>query len=323
MKLDNENDDRGGSESPLRGICLLRPMKRILLVFAFLLTSMSLLAQQAPSPDVVATVNGENITRAHLDQLWSGMSEKMRAQYEKSGNGKRGFLDNYIRKRLLLQKAQKEGFAKSPAVQAELDTAKEAALFDLYVRDVVASPYVNEAVMRKFYQDHRSSFLRGDQAKVRLILVKTGQRTAQEARARIAQAMQEVFQAKVAAAHDSQKLVQAFAAAARKYSDHPSGPDGGDLGWIERDKLEKPVADAAFALKPGTMSGIIEADDGMHLVLTEEHRNGALESYESARPIIREYLLSQNAQKVLESVNKMTQELVKSGKVVVYPDNID
>lgn len=300
-------------------------MKPILLVFAFLLPSVApLAAQQQPAPpDVVATVNGETITRAQLDRLWYRMSEKMRAQYEKNGNGKRGFLDNYIRKRLLLQKAQAAGFDKSAEVQAELEAAKEAALFDLYVRDVLASSVVNEETIRKFYEENRQSFVRDEQAKVRLILVSTENRSADEARTLIAEAMKDIFSARMAAPGDPQKHAQAFAAAARKHSEHSSAKDGGDLGWVKREALEKPVADAAFALQPGTMSGIIPYDDGMHLVFVEERREGFVESYESARAGIREFLLGQNQQKVVDSVNKTTADLAKSSKVVIYADNID
>jgi len=58
-----------------------------------------------------------------------------------------------------------------------------------------------------------------------------------------------------------------FAALAKKYSDDPgSGPKGGDLGLFTRPSMVKPFSDAAFALKPGGLSEIIESDFGFHVI---------------------------------------------------------
>ena len=130
-------------------------------------------AAAAVPKDVVAVVNGEQITADQLDRLWNRMGAKMRAQYEKAGNGKLRFLENYIGKRLLLQLAAQSEFDKSPDIQAELEAAKEAALFDLYVREVVASQIVTEAAIRKFYDEHPTEFVHPEAAKVRLSVSST------------------------------------------------------------------------------------------------------------------------------------------------------
>lgn len=42
---------------------------------------------------------------------------------------------------------------------------------------------------------------------------------------------------------------------------------GGDLGEFERGKMQKPFEEAAFALQPGEMSGVVDTDSGVHLIL--------------------------------------------------------
>ena len=300
-------------------------VKRILAALALSsIAAAPLLAQAAAPKDVVAVVNGESITRAQLDVLWFRMSEKARQQYDQTGGGKRGFLDNYIRKRLLLQQASAAGFEKSAAVQAELQAAKESALFDLYVRDVIASSIVNEAAIRKFYDENAADFQRPEQVKLRIILVRVGtDRTVEEARRIAGQVLQELATARVTTGNDPAKLAEIFGGLARRYSDHQTANAGGAVGWASRETIDKHVVAAAFTMQKGMFSGILEAEDGMHLIMVEDRRPPMTESFESARHGIREYLLGASSQKVVENISKTTAELQKSAKVTIYADNLE
>jgi PPIC-type PPIASE domain len=58
-----------------------------------------------------------------------------------------------------------------------------------------------------------------------------------------------------------------FGALAKQYSDDPgSGPRGGDLGAFTRKMMVQPFSEAAFALKPGEVSGIVESEFGFHVI---------------------------------------------------------
>ena len=54
---------------------------------------------------------------------------------------------------------------------------------------------------------------------------------------------------------------------AKKRSDCSSASHNGDLGFFERGKMQIPFEDAAFSLKVGELSGIVDTDSGVHIIL--------------------------------------------------------
>ena len=309
-------------------------MTRNSLTALVLAASLPLVAQQpaapAPAPAggdaVVATINGETITRARLDQLWERAGTRARTQYEKNGGGKMGFLENYIKKRLVLQEAHKKNFQDQAYVKVELEAARESALFDLYVRDVLAAPVVTESMIKDFYEQNKADFELPARARVRHILISTQNRPKSDARGLLMQVMQELAQYSIPASKGEPgakaMLVSRFGEAAKKYSEDTTAANGGDIGWMTRDKLEEQFADVVFSMPVGVMSGIVETPFGLHLILVEARENATTESYESARSSIREFLMTRDAAKVLETVSRLSNELRRTSKVAIYPENI-
>jgi len=58
-----------------------------------------------------------------------------------------------------------------------------------------------------------------------------------------------------------------FAELAKKNSDCSSAKKGGDLGEFKRGQMQPSFEKAAFALKKGEMSGPVESESGVHIIL--------------------------------------------------------
>jgi len=113
-----------------------------------------------------------------------------------------------------------------------------------------------------------------------------------------------------------------FGKLARAYSEDRAATSGGDLGWIARNQLDPALADVAFALPVGLASGIIETKDADYIVFVEARRAAGSLSFDEAKPRIRDLMLQEHSEDVIEAVNRATNELGDKGKVTIHPENI-
>jgi peptidyl-prolyl cis-trans isomerase D len=82
-----------------------------------------------------------------------------------------------------------------------------------------------------------------------------------------------------------------------KYSDGPSGPKGGDLGWFEKGQMVKSFEDAVFEGEAGKVyPEIVETQFGHHIIYVEEKE----ESKAKARHILITDKISEDTKKLVK-----------------------
>jgi peptidyl-prolyl cis-trans isomerase D len=101
-----------------------------------------------------------------------------------------------------------------------------------------------------------------------------------------------------------QKSPDSFADVAKKNSQDPISADiGGDLDYLTKaGMISKSFADAAFAMKKGEISAIVESEFGYHIIRLTDIKTPKQKSFEEMRPEIETELKKQQAQKKFAEV---------------------
>ncbi len=104
-----------------------------------------------------------------------------------------------------------------------------------------------------------------------------------------------------------------FAALAGQHSTCPSRTRGGDLGFFPREgAMVEPFAAAAFAMKVGEISDVVETRFGYHIIKVTERKGAEVVTLEQARDAIVEEL---QAEKAAQLRDRHVAELRKAAKI--------
>jgi peptidyl-prolyl cis-trans isomerase D len=182
--------------------------------------------------------------------------------------------------------------------------APESAAIEYLVLDldtVKKSIAINEADLKSYFDQNQARLSGNQERRASHILINSPKSAPaadrDKAKARALELLAEV-----------RKAPDSFAEIAKKNSqDTGSAANGGDLDFFGRGAMVKPFEDAAFAMKKGDISEVVESDFGYHIIKLTDVKEPKQKTFEELRAGIESDLKTQQAKvKFAESAESFT-----------------
>lgn len=168
----------------------------------------------------------------------------------------------------------------------------------------VSKSAVSDAEIRSFYDKNPDKFKTAEAVKASHILIGTDSNTSADDK-KAAREKAGKLRKELAGGAD-------FAALAKGNSTCPSSRQGGDLGFFGKGQMVPQFEKAAFALKPGEISDVVETQFGYHIIKLTERKPASVTDLKDVKAKIEEYL---KGQKVNEAIQKYLAETRKTAKI--------
>ncbi|QWV95142.1 peptidylprolyl isomerase [Geomonas oryzisoli] len=184
-------------------------------------------------------------------------------------------------------------------------TRKDIVINNFIEQKFTAKAAATDAEAKKFYEDNKDQYFKQPEAvRASHILVSADVNTTPEERKR-AKEKAEALLKRVKAGED-------FAAVAKAESSCPSASQGGDLGAFGRGEMVPAFEKAAFGLKKGEVSGVVESEFGYHIIKVTDKQEAGAEKFENVKDKIADFL---KRQKVQQEVTTLVEQLKKTAKI--------
>jgi peptidyl-prolyl cis-trans isomerase C len=289
---------------------------------------------------VVAKVNGAPITREELERALKFMLAQNPSKKELTAEEKKkadtAVLDQLISAELLYQAGKKltvadidnrveaqmkQGKAKFPSTEAydkalkasglsEKDL-KEFARKEIYInnlieKEIASKVTVSDDQAKKFYDENIEKFKQPETVQASHILIGVDSKASAEEKSKANE--------KAAALLKRAKAGDDFAALAKSDSTCPSAQQGGNLGFFAKGQMVPAFETAAFSLKPGEISDVVETQFGYHIIKVTDKKPAGTLPFADAKKEIVNYL---KIQKIQQDITAFVDKLRKEGKIEI------
>ena len=302
-------------------------------------SSVCLAADVAVVEEIVAKVNGDIITRGELERSRKQLEADLRQQgtpaltlQQTLEQREKDLLRDRIDQLLLQQKGKDLNINVDPELTkyiADLQRRSKIAdpeKFQEYVKEQTGMPYedfkgdakngmltqrvirqevsgrmnISHDEIQKYYDQHKSEFVRQEQIYLREILVSTENKDAAGVAAAEKKAKDLVARARKG---------ERFPEMARDNSDAVTAPNYGDLGGFKKGELSKAIEDQVWEKPKGYVTDPIRVDNGFLVLRVDEHqKSGQAELAEVENEITEKLYAPKMQPAVREYLTKLRQD---------------
>lgn len=241
----------------------MRKMPVLFVIFAFVASACGSAPGSGPQGKVLAVVDGESLTEAALLKEVENLPPYVRPILETAA-GRAQFLESVITRNLLMREALRRGIDRRPEVADRIGMARKSIVLEALLRDVAEkAPGLSDEALRKIYDADPALHQVGERVRVSHMLFRDK-----------ARALEILRRAKAGEPFES--LMKEVAAG--------NGEVAADLGEIERGNFVKEFEAAAFATKPGEVTGPVKTTYGYHVIKVYSKSPAGTISFEEMKP---------------------------------------
>ena len=261
---------------------MLKPILQTCVVSCFMLASFSSFAD---SSTPIAKVNDKTLTQKDYDDYVAIRAEQVR---DAKPVDPKVIIEGMVNRELVMQDALKQGIDKTGDFAKKLDAIRGSMLAEIAVRQYVDKHPVDDAALKKRYDEIIPQVQMPKEYKVRHILVDT-----------------EDAAKAISADLDAGKNFADLAKAQSK--DDESKEKGGDLDWVTVEAVA--FGGELAAMEKGKRT-LTKTKFGWHVVMLDDTRDSPAPPFESVKDNLKTMMQS-------ELLQKYIGELRKSAKVEV------
>jgi hypothetical protein len=288
-------------------------------------------AYKKKNPDAKATEDEINAYfLSHPKEFEDFLASNPRAAQQAQGAQREELKKQVGEFKVIAERARKEGLDRDDLTRLQLLLTRSQALAGAYLGDLQknADKLVADSDVEQYFKEHPSDF---DEIRVRHILVSTQPKPEPEEEtdkdSKDAKDKKTPEKSKTLTKEEARKKSEALLARARKgedfaklateNSDDPGSKDkGGEYDFFGHGRMVPEFEKAAFALKPGEISDLVETQFGFHIIKLEERRSAA--SPDADQKVRQQIVEKLKQDKIEDRINQITRD-----SSVVVPEDFD
>jgi peptidyl-prolyl cis-trans isomerase C len=251
--------------------------------------------------------------QAHPNEWTSFLEVNPQFKPQAQGPQGEGIKKEFGQIKLVAERARKAGLDNAEGTRLLVMFSRSRALANAYFTDLQknADKLVNDSDVQNYYNEHPEEF---EEVRARHILVSTRPQEAppgmpagndkdkKDADAKPKTLTKEEARKKAQSILDRLRKGEDFAKLAEENSDDAgSKVKGGDLGFFAKGTMVGPFSDAAFAMKTGEISDLVETEFGFHIIKVEQHQTKSMDDPQ-AKQRITDKVKSDKVQKRIDDI---------------------
>ena len=263
----------------------------------------------AADPDVLARVGNKNITKADIEALISFYPPNQQAIIRMDPKNEEALLNNYVTIMAVAETARRQGFDKEKNVRKQIQILSDEHLAKGYVqKNVISKVKVTDKDVEEYYKNNPKEFEKPETVKARHILIGFKGDMTEDQKKELRKKADDVLK--------KAKRGDDFGQLASEYSDDPgSKTKGGELGYFPRGNMVPEFENAAFNLKPGDISDVIETPYGYHIIKVEDKKAAEMPAFDSIKEQVKIKATQAAEQK---KINEFIEKAKKDTKATIY-----